>query len=152
VRADIKQIQTIAVTAAADCDPTALRTEQLNDQNMEPILEEAETRQRLEWKDVAKHRSIHQSYWAQWKSLTVRNSILQHHRESTDGRYKIVQIVFLRSSMNNMLTELNGRSGSHFGVNKTLDMVWERYYCLHVRFDAENQCWQCHKCAASHSH
>jgi hypothetical protein len=69
----------------------------------------------------------------------MRNSILEHRWESTDGRYEIVQILFLQSSVNNMLTILNGRlSGGHFGVNKTLDMIRQRYYSLQVRSDVEN--------------
>jgi hypothetical protein len=68
----------------------------------------------------------------------MRNSVLERHWESTDGQYEIVEIVFLRSNVNNMMTELNGRWSGHFSVNKTLDMVWQRYYCLQVRIGASN--------------
>jgi hypothetical protein len=51
--ADVNQIRAITAVAAAGWDPAALRTEQLNDQNVGPILEEVETRQRPEWKDIA---------------------------------------------------------------------------------------------------
>jgi hypothetical protein len=37
-----------------------------------------------------------------------------------------------------MMTALNGRWSGHFSVNKTLDMVWQRYYCLQVRPDTSN--------------
>jgi hypothetical protein len=42
VRADVTQARTIAAVAAADWDPAALRTEQLNDQEIRPIMEEVE--------------------------------------------------------------------------------------------------------------
>jgi hypothetical protein len=61
-RADIKQVQTIAAVAAAGWDPAALRTEQLNDLDTGPILEEAETRQCPEWKDVADRSPTYKSY------------------------------------------------------------------------------------------
>jgi hypothetical protein len=46
----VKQIRAIAVVAAAGWDPVALRTDQLNDPDIGPILQEVETRQRPEWK------------------------------------------------------------------------------------------------------
>jgi hypothetical protein len=49
-----------------------------------PILEEAETGEFQEWKDIAFCSPMYKSYWTQWKSLAVRKSILQHHWESAD--------------------------------------------------------------------
>jgi hypothetical protein len=68
----------VAVSAAG-WDPATLRKEQLNDQDVGPILEEVETEQHPEWKDIAEYRPTYKSYWAQWKFLTVRNIILKHH-------------------------------------------------------------------------
>jgi hypothetical protein len=44
----VKQIRAIAVVAGAGWDPVALRTEQLNDPDIGPILQEIETGQRPE--------------------------------------------------------------------------------------------------------
>jgi hypothetical protein len=52
------------------------------------ILEEVETEQRPEWKDIADRSPAYRSYCAQWKSLAVRNGMLERHWESTDGRSK----------------------------------------------------------------
>jgi hypothetical protein len=101
-----------------------MRTEQQNDQDTGPILEEVKTRQHPEWKDIANHSLTYKSYWAQWKSHAVRNDILQHHWVSTDKLSKIAQIILLHSRMNDMLTELHGGlSGGHWGVNKILNKV-----------------------------
>jgi hypothetical protein len=70
-RADIKQVRAITAIAAAGRNPATLRTEQLNDPDIGPILQEVETGQRPEWKDITDR-----SYWAQWKSPTVRNGVL----------------------------------------------------------------------------
>jgi hypothetical protein len=57
--------------------PAALWTE-LNDQDIEPILEEREHRWRPEWTDIAHRSPMYNSYWTQWKSLSVKNGILEH--------------------------------------------------------------------------
>jgi hypothetical protein len=41
--ADIEQVQAVAAVAAARWDPAALRREQLNNQDIGPVLEELET-------------------------------------------------------------------------------------------------------------
>jgi hypothetical protein len=71
--------------AAYGCDSAALRGEQLNDQDMGPIPEEVETKQRPERKDVADRSPTYKSYWAQWKSLVVRNGIQERHWVSANG-------------------------------------------------------------------
>jgi hypothetical protein len=115
-----------------------LRTEQPNDPDIGASLEEGETRQQLEWKDIANCSPMYKSYWAQWKSLTVRNSILECNWESTKGRSQIAQIVLPLSRVKDMLTELHsGLSGGHLGVNKILNKVQKRYYCLQARSDIE---------------
>jgi hypothetical protein len=42
--ADVKQVRAVATVAAADWDLAALRREQVNEQDIVPILEEVETR------------------------------------------------------------------------------------------------------------
>jgi hypothetical protein len=124
-RADVKQIQAIAAVAADGWDPAALRTEELNDQNIGPIPEEVETGERSEWKDIADRSPTYKSYWVQWNC------------ESADGRSKIARIVLPRSRVKDVLTELHGGPSGHLGVNKTLNKVRKRYYWLKARSDIE---------------
>jgi hypothetical protein len=134
----------------AGCNPVALRTEQLNDPDIGPILQEAETGQRPEWKDILDRSPTYKSYWAQWKSLAVRNGILERNWESDNGRSKIAQIVVHRSTVKDMLTELHdGLSGGHLGVNKTRNKFRQRFYWLQARTDIEKWCKQYDTCAAS---
>jgi hypothetical protein len=115
--------------AAASWDPATLRTDQLNDPHIGPILREIESRQQLEWKDIADRSPTYKSYWAQWKLLAVRNGILERNWESTNGRSTIAQIVLPRSKVQDVLTELHdGPSGGHLGINKTLNEVRRRFY------------------------
>jgi hypothetical protein len=49
----MKQIRALEAVAAAGWGPAPLRREQLNNENIGPILEEVETGQRPKWKDIA---------------------------------------------------------------------------------------------------
>jgi hypothetical protein len=60
-------------------DPAALRREQLNDQNIWPNLEEVETGQRPEWKDISDRSPTYKSCWDQSNSLFERNGIPERH-------------------------------------------------------------------------
>jgi hypothetical protein len=62
VRADIKQERVIAAVAAPCWDPATLRTEQLNDPDIGPILQEVETEQRQEWKIISDRSATYKSY------------------------------------------------------------------------------------------
>jgi hypothetical protein len=149
-RAYVKQIRTIAVVAGAGWDPVALRTEQLNDPDIGPILQKAETGQRPAWKDIAARSPTYKSYWAQWKSLFVTKGILERNWESANGLSKIPQIVVPWSRVKDVLTELyDGPSRGHLGVNKTLNKVRQRFYWLQAITDIEKWCKQCDTCAAS---
>jgi hypothetical protein len=126
----------------------ALRTEHLNDPGIEPILQEVETGQ-LKWKDIADRSPTYKSYWAQWKSLAVRNGILQRNWESANGQSQIAQVVIPRSRVQDVLTELHGGPSDHLGINKTVNKVWKRFYWVQARSNVEKWCRQCDTCAAS---
>jgi hypothetical protein len=147
---NIAKVRGIAAMAAASWDLATLRTDQLNDPDIGPILQETETGQRPEWKDIADRSPTYKSYWAQWKSLAVRNDILEHNWESANGRVTVAQIVLPWSKVKDVLTELQDEpSGGHLGINKTLNKVRQRFYWLQARSHIEKWCRQCDTCAAS---
>jgi hypothetical protein len=117
---------------------------------MRPILQEVETGRRPEWKDIADRSPTYKSYCAQWKSLAVRDGVLERNWESANGRSKVAQMVLPRSKVEDVLTELHGGpSGGHLGVSKTLNKIRQRYYGLQARNGIETWCRQCDVCAAS---
>jgi hypothetical protein len=59
--ADVKQVRAIAAVAAASWDSVALRSEQLQDPDVGPLLQEAETGKRPQWKDIADRSSTYKS-------------------------------------------------------------------------------------------
>jgi hypothetical protein len=98
------------------------RREQLPDDEMGPLLQEVEAGRRTEWKDIAERSPTYKRYWAQWKSLVVRDGVLERLWESVDGRTKTAQVVIPRNKVKEVLTEMHGGpSGGHLGINKTLD-------------------------------
>jgi hypothetical protein len=130
-------------------DRASLRRKQLADNYLRPLLQEVEAGQRSEW-DIADRSPTYKNYWAQWKSLLVRDGVLERLWESADGRTKTAQVVIIRDKVKEVLTEIHGGpSEGRFGVNKTLAKVKQQYYWLHLKDDVERWCQQCDTCAAS---
>jgi hypothetical protein len=48
-------------------------------------MEEVETVQLPEWKDIADRSPKYKSCWVQWKLIAVRDGILKRHWEFIDG-------------------------------------------------------------------
>jgi len=68
-------------------------------------------------------------YWAQWKSIAMRNGVLERHWESVDGKKESAQIVITHGNVKEVMVEMHGgTSGGHLGTNKTMDKVRQRYY------------------------
>jgi hypothetical protein len=68
VRGEVNQVRDITAVATDSWDSTAIWREQLSNSDLGLILEETEAGKRPEWKEIADR-----SYWAQWKSLAVRD-------------------------------------------------------------------------------
>ena len=88
--------------------------------------------------------------WAQWNSLRVENALLKRAWESSDGKHTTMQLMVPATRTKEVLREMhNGGSGAHFGMNKTLSKVRERFYWVRCREDVENWCKKCTTCAAA---
>jgi hypothetical protein len=124
--------RTLRVVTAAVADErglSTLRREQLVNDDLGQLLQEVQAGQRPEWRDIS------DSYLAEWKSLAIRDGVLERHWESGDGKTKTAQIVLPRSKV---LAEIHaGTSVGHLGVKKTLEKARRRYYWLHLRSDVE---------------
>jgi hypothetical protein len=113
-RADVKQVRAIAALPAVGWDAVSLRTENLNDPDIGPILQEVETGERSEWKDIADRSPTYKIHRAQWNSPAVTHDILERNWESTNGRSKIAQRVIPRSRVKDVPIELNGGSSGGY--------------------------------------
>jgi hypothetical protein len=75
---------------------------------------------------------------AQWKSLALRDGVLERHWESADGKKKTAQVVIPHSRVKEVLTEMEGGTfGGHLRSNKTFDKVRQLYYWLHLMCEGE---------------
>ena len=88
-------------------DQQALRTKQLADNHLRPLIQEIEIVRRPEWRDISNRGPIYKSYWAQWKSLALMDGVLVRHWESADGKKKTVQVIVSQSKVDEILTELH---------------------------------------------
>jgi hypothetical protein len=109
-----------------------------------------EAEQHPEWGDISDWGPSYKSYWAQWKPLAVRDSVLERHWQSANRKKKMAQRVISHSDVKEVLAEMHmGTHRGYLGTNKTIDKVQQRYYRLHLRGDVERWCQQCDICATS---
>ncbi|KAJ8976974.1 hypothetical protein NQ317_004006 [Molorchus minor] len=126
------------------------RSDEKKDEDIKPFIAWKEEGTRPEWKDISNKSTTLKGYWAIWDSLIVEDGILKRLWENTDGKEIRKQIVLPRARVNEVLQEVHGGvGGGHFGVNKTLNKVRERFYWLRSRADVEDWCRRCAECASS---
>jgi len=101
-QADGQRVRIVAVAAANGWDQQTLRREQLAD-NIGPLMLEMEAGQCPKQRGISAWGPIYKSYWAQWKTLAVRDGMLQHHWESADKKKMAAQIVIPLSKMREVL-------------------------------------------------
>ncbi|UYV62961.1 K02A2.6-like [Cordylochernes scorpioides] len=126
------------------------RTIQQRDPNVGPILEWKERgNKRPSWEMISDKSPELKTLWSQWDSLSIENGLLKRIWESADGKSKTMQLVVPKVQVPNVLREIHGGvSGSHFGINKMLKKVRERFYWVYYHEDVERWCKECDRCAA----
>ncbi|UYV66777.1 K02A2.6-like [Cordylochernes scorpioides] len=134
-----------------DWTSESCRTIQQRDPNVGPILEWKERgNERPSWEMISDKSPELKTLWSQWDSLSVDNGLLKRIWESADGRSKTMQLVVPKVQVPNVLREIHdGVSGAHFGINKMLKKVRERFYWVYYHEDVERWCKECDRCAAS---
>ncbi|UYV63183.1 K02A2.6-like [Cordylochernes scorpioides] len=152
-RIDEHEVTSRKTTMVPSNDWTAesCRTIQQRDPNIGPILEWKERgNERPSWEVISDKSPELKTLWSQWDSLSIDNGLLKRIWESADGRSKTMQLVVPKVQVPNVLREIHdGVSGAHFGINKTLKKVRERFYWVYYHEDVERWCKECDRCAAS---
>ena len=147
---DAITVNRVTVDIPDDWNKEILRKEQLDDKDIGPILRAKEKGTRPEWKDVSDKSIELKALWAQWDSLRIIDGLLKRAWESPDGKEVTMRLVIPRCRVSKVLQEVhNGVSGGHFGINKTLKKVRERFYWISSRQDVEAWCRKCKACAAT---
>ncbi|KAJ8913275.1 hypothetical protein NQ315_012893 [Exocentrus adspersus] len=90
-----------------------------------------EGKERPAWQEISNRSPTFKGYWALWDSLAVENNLLKRVWESPDGKERNYQTILPRKRVPEVLRAVHsGVGGGHFGINKTLDKVRERFYWL----------------------
>ncbi|UYV61692.1 K02A2.6-like [Cordylochernes scorpioides] len=134
-----------------DWTAESCRTIQQRDPNIGPILEWKERgNERPSWEMISDKSPELKTLWSQWDSLSIENGLLKRIWESADGKSKTMQLVVPKVQVPNVLREIHdGVSGAHFGINKMLKKVSERFYWVYYHEDVERWCKECDRFAAS---
>ncbi|GFU81085.1 retrovirus-related Pol polyprotein from transposon 412 [Trichonephila clavipes] len=112
-------------------------------------LREDPVQRKPSWQDIAPFHPTTKRYWALWDSLHLRNCVLYRKWEPEDGKTFRRQLILPKIRVSTVLKKLHGSpTGGHFGVIKTLQKFWERFYWNNVRSDVEKCCRTCDPYAA----
>ncbi|GFX39635.1 hypothetical protein TNCV_2103791 [Trichonephila clavipes] len=148
----VRHVTTPSISALDPWSDESVRTDQLADPGIKPIIEFKESSgEKTSWQDIAPFHPTTKRYWALWDSLHLRNGVLYRKWASDDGKTFTHrwQLILSKTRVSTVLKELHGSpTGGHFGVMKTLQKVRERFYWNNVRSDVEKCCRICDPCAA----
>ncbi|KAJ8914139.1 hypothetical protein NQ315_016217 [Exocentrus adspersus] len=122
-----------------------LAREQREDPDVGDIAQwKIEGKGRPAWQEISNRSPTFKGYWALWDSLAIENNLLKRVWESPDGKERNYQTILPRKRVPEVLQAVHsGVGGGHFGINKTLDKVRERFYWLGSRSDVEEWCRRC---------
>ena len=127
----------------------AMRDQQMADENIACIMKWLEADCRPDRAEVAAHSEETKIYWAQWDSLRIRDGQLYRRWESPAGVLVKWQLILPKSARDDVLRQLHDApTGGHYGENKTLDKIRQRYYWAKCGLDVKLWCKLCIICAA----
>lgn len=138
-----------AITVDSNANLEHLRLAQVEDPNIGPILAWKQADSRPPWAELSSESEQIKGYWALWGSLELHEGLLYRIWESADGRTTQRQLILPTVCRDDALRMLHSSpAGGHYGVNKTLAKVRERYYWLEYKRDVEEWCRSCDLCAS----
>ncbi|KAJ8913143.1 hypothetical protein NQ315_006061 [Exocentrus adspersus] len=117
-------LQRTKLDGPEEWDTDTLAREQREDPDVGDIAQPA-------WQEISNRSPTFKGYWALWDSLAIENNLLKRVWESPDGKERNYQTILPRKRVPEVLQAVHsGVGGGHFGINKTLDKVRERFYWL----------------------
>ena len=123
---------------------------QRQDEDLSVILNWIENNdERPGWSIVAPCNRTTKILWAQWDSLRVLENCLYRLWEGTTATESRYQLIVPKNLRDEVLKQVHGTETSgHFGVNKTLQRLKQRFYWPSCRFDVKQWCASCDKCSS----
>ena len=133
--------------AVSDKDISSL---QLQDHDIGPVLRRyKESAGQPEVEQTKGFGHATRALFQQWMQLQLKEGILYRQFESQDGSSSRLQLIVPKSLREEVLRQLHeGPVGGHFGEDKTLHRLRERFYWPGHQKDVINWCRTCKDCAA----
>jgi hypothetical protein len=104
---------------------------------------------RPEWSVVAPYGKVTKILWAQWDSLCIRDGCVYRLWECITPSSFHYQLVVPNELRSEVLKELHGTQATgHFGVNKTIQRVKQRFYWPQCQTDVKEFIKQCDGCSS----
>ena len=121
----------------------------MEDPELVHVLTWKEAGERPKWQDIAHLSPSEKTYWSHWDQLHVINGVLYKRWVSEWGDRVIWKLVVPKSLRSMVFDNLHKhRTAGHFGENKTIDQVGERYWWVSWRAFVRSSCKKCDSCAA----
>ena len=133
--------------AVSDMDVSSL---QLQDKDIGPVLKRhKEGAKQPEVGQTKGFSSATRALFQQWMQLRLEEGVLYRQFENQDGTSNRLQLIVPKSLREEVLRQLHeGPCGGHFGEDKTLHRLRERFYWPGHQKDVINWCRTCRDCAA----
>ncbi|KAL7841611.1 hypothetical protein SRHO_G00253020 [Serrasalmus rhombeus] len=145
----------VAAVGAADseliesCGREEFQKAQGEDPVLRKVLQWKRGGHRPEWQDVTPHGPDLKAYRPSWDSLSEREGLLYRRWEDAVPDKIVWQLLVPRSLRRRVLQAVHGPVGvGHFGVNKTLRQLRQRFYWPGCRTDVELFVHCCDACTA----
>ncbi|XP_019888240.1 uncharacterized protein LOC109611168 [Ooceraea biroi] len=117
------------------------RTDQLRDSIISMFVRAKEIDQRPSWQEIAPNEDAAKIYWSHWDALILEGGVLYKRWVSSNPEGSKLQIIVPRGRIAEILEEAHDSpTGGHFGVNKTLAKIRQRYYWATCKSDVEDWC------------
>ena len=152
-----KQLTQVAVTSFTTGDhgreQTAidleLRTSQLHDNVVGPVLQAKETNCRLSKDSLKQHCREVTQLEQQWDQLVLQHGVLYRRFESPSRNQLYLQLVVSKDQQNKILQEIHGgRMGGHLGEERTFKKLQEQFYWPGYSQSVKEWCHNCPHCGA----
>jgi hypothetical protein len=126
-----------------------LRTKQMTDLDIGPILKWVESGQRPSSREVAITSPAVRHLLCNWVNLEVRDGVLFRKYYKKDATGTHAQMVVPQSMRTEVLTQMhNCLLSGHLGRKKTQEKLLQRFYWFGVRSDVANWVRKCDACGA----
>jgi hypothetical protein len=140
----------IELSSGSNFVPVKIKELQQKDLDVGPILcWLKKDSNRPEWSVVAPYGKVTKILWAQWDSLCIRDGCVYRLWEGITPSSFHYQLVVPNELRSEVLKELHGTQATgHFGVNKTIQRVKQRFYWPQCQTDVKEFIKQCDGCSS----